>query len=361
MSIKINVAVYWGDQRVDSAPRRPARCMSNDVVGAVYSGLVYPVYKFGDDDFRIDLKDQGIDKDSVPDFWPSDSELIFTPPKKSEIMPLNCYVESNFYRHYLVFDGDEALLNQVLKCLVKNGVGVKRHGESIRRADDGHRYDWFVRLGSDDDRDAVIQRISKALRGVGQGESDDLKEQDIPLTSKIKQEAILVGVDTADPDEIIPWKAGVINHERESQKKATKQTKPDTPSPKKTVDESTGIPSLEERVDALKRFLDGDKNAVRDFVKAYKKKAAEQAEQTATPEPTTTKKTLNLPEESFNTMIGENPKNLNWERGGVKSDVENRNTAALWWIISRTIKSSAVFLRNWLSRSRRSVFKKRGG
>ena len=220
MSIKINVAVYRGDQRFDSAPCRPARLMSNGIVGAVYSGLVYPVYKFGDDDFRIDLKDQGIDKDSVPDFWPSDSELIFTPAKKSEILSLDWYVESNFYGHYLVFDGDEALLNQVLKCLVKNGVGVKRHGESIRRADDGHRYDWFVRLGSDDDRDAVIQRISEALRGVGQGESDDLKESDIPLTSQMKQEAILSGVDIADPVEIIPWVAGVINHERESQKKA---------------------------------------------------------------------------------------------------------------------------------------------
>ena len=200
--------------------------MDDEVAGAVYGGLAYPVYEFGEDDLRIDLNDKGVDKDCV-DFWPNYRALVFASLKNESPLSLKWYVETNFYGHYLVFDGDDQVLHQVLQRLAKSSIGIERHGESSRRANDGYHYDWFVRLASDDERDDVFDQLSNVLGGAAYCGDNTLAKGGgvhcIPLTEELRVEAITAGVNVYDSYEVTAWLAEQVISGREE--KLQKQLK----------------------------------------------------------------------------------------------------------------------------------------
>ena len=73
------------------------------------------------------------------------------------------HIETNEYGNYLVFDGDEAFQDQVLKILEKNQIGVQRSAASHRPADDGYQYDWFVRLENGGTNEECVAQIAEAF------------------------------------------------------------------------------------------------------------------------------------------------------------------------------------------------------
>ena len=160
VSEKMSVAVYEGDQFIRWANNRPVRKLPTGSAGVVFGGSVYPVYRRRFESISIDVEDKPLDPTTCG-FWPEAEPLSYADSNGSLIS--KWHLESNFYGHYLVFDGDDQSCEDVLERLARNKVGVRRHGRSIRPANDGYHYDWFIRLDLDDDRENVLDTIQSTL------------------------------------------------------------------------------------------------------------------------------------------------------------------------------------------------------
>ena len=167
LSNSIDVAVASNNSFVRWARARPARKLPSGKLGVVVNRVVLPVYKSRFDCLSIELSDSGVSPDDCS-FWPDSEAFIFVDDTTRElevIHSLEWYLETNIYGHYLVFDGDESTLTEVLQKLSAGGIEVRRHGTSHRPADNGFQYDWFIRLTFDGDREQILPVIEDIIEG----------------------------------------------------------------------------------------------------------------------------------------------------------------------------------------------------
>lgn len=170
-SQQVAVRVYDGARLVDGPLDRPVRILPNGFAGVVYAGEVYPLHP----DDRIDLHDTTFQKHACSGFVTSGQGVPYAPVDSSARKPHSggdpllgehdWYLEANRFGNYLVFDGDEHLAEQIVARLEGSRLGVRRWDASHRPANDGRHYDWFVRLGSEADRDTCLRELRPILIG----------------------------------------------------------------------------------------------------------------------------------------------------------------------------------------------------
>ena len=215
MSNAINVAVAKGQDFIRWARNRPARVHPSGCVGAVFEGLVMPVYRDRFDCLSIDLNDEGYDPSDCP-FWPGFEPFSFLDDstKTSETGTIRWHLETNTFGHYVVFDGNEQAVDSMLKALEQVGLGIRRHGESTRPADDGYHYDWFIRLEFEGSRADALEAVETGfdvLRGLERSQEERLPSGEISLEQFIKkplfQQMLNAGVVPDKPESVISWLA----------------------------------------------------------------------------------------------------------------------------------------------------------
>lgn len=143
---------------------RPVRILPTGYAGAVFRGLVYPLYA---GDF-IDLDDEPFSKDSCSGFVTRGCPIPYSPTAHAtddadHLGIESWYLESNRFGHYLVFDSSQIAAERLVDTLTAAGLGVLRWDESSRAADNGEMYDWFIRLDYQGSRDQCLRRVSEIL------------------------------------------------------------------------------------------------------------------------------------------------------------------------------------------------------
>jgi hypothetical protein len=157
---QIDVSVRTADGLKHLPYARTLRKTPPGFVGVVFRGVVYPVH----DDHSIDPADKYSLTQDCPFVGADEPWPPFAVAADRSLDRLDWYLETNTYGHYLVFDGDEALLQAVLDRLHLAELGVRYARRSVRPADNGRSYDWFVRLVGDGlSRAQVKARIRSAL------------------------------------------------------------------------------------------------------------------------------------------------------------------------------------------------------
>ena len=167
--MQIDVEIVQDGKFLGIAKSRPVRRLPTAVAGAVLRAKVYPVYRENDGRYTINLRDEPHHPAECP-FWRG-SAPNFHPPSSLEL-PAEWYVETNTFGHYLLFDGSESVVEAVLTRLDAHDLTVRRHGRSHRPADNGTRYDWFVRFADEGERGAMLVRLRRALEPEGQAEAE---------------------------------------------------------------------------------------------------------------------------------------------------------------------------------------------
>jgi hypothetical protein len=214
MAKTIDVAVAKGTNFLRWAKNRPARLLPTGYVGAVISGRVMPVYQHRFDTISIDVDDDGYDPDDCP-FWKISTSFCFT-DDNIEVVDvddgIDWYLETNTFGHYVVFDGDEETLNDVLSRLAQYGVTIKRHGPSHRPATDGYEYDWFVRLDFDGCQEEAQALVTDALSdtissssSASPGELSDTLKLIVSLPKNLMLQALKEGMLQQDSSTLIHW------------------------------------------------------------------------------------------------------------------------------------------------------------
>lgn len=85
--------------------------------------------------------------------------------ESSNVLIKDWYIETNFYGHYVLIDGSDEYLNEVVNRLEVHGLKIRRRDRSYRAADNGHMYDWFIRLDFEGTREEVLEKVKSALEG----------------------------------------------------------------------------------------------------------------------------------------------------------------------------------------------------
>lgn len=213
MAKSIDVAVAQGTKFLRWASNRPARVLPNGYVGAVYNGSTMPVYQHRFDSFSIDIEDEGYEPE-LCSFWKSSEPFLFSDStaEEEDIDDIDWYLETNAYGHYLVFDGDEDTLNDVLGRLAGRGVALKRHGSSHRPADNGHHYDWFIRLDFDGSHEDAENLVFDALSTTSTdstttdfGELSNTLKLIFSLPPNLMIEAVKGGLLQQDAAALVSW------------------------------------------------------------------------------------------------------------------------------------------------------------
>lgn len=222
MSIKIDAAVAREDVVLYWARNRPARVLPDGHLGAVVNRRAMPVYGHRFEFLSVDVDDDGYDPSDCP-FWSTEEPFRFMDDNVdcSDGPPLDWYLETNAYGHYVVFDGDETSLNNVLDALDRTDVGVRRHGTSYRPADNGHQYDWFIRLAFDGPREQAERLVTNALEGAPSvqivapsGAPTGTHGLISCLPRSLIQEAIAHGLTQRDPATLVGWMGRVAEEAR---------------------------------------------------------------------------------------------------------------------------------------------------
>lgn len=203
--MNIDVDVRRGDESLRWARKRPPRRTPAGCAGVVFQGEVFPVYQDSDLTQYIQLEDQSFDPDEC-DFWPFLEPMEYA--NSATIAVTRWHVETNVYGHYLVFDGSSATLDQVRRLLAKSGIGIRRDGASIRPADDGYHYDWFIRLDLEDTRDEVVSRVQGILTGQQTAVAVPADPEDDPLNGLSPRLATFArehGLAQASESDLVEW------------------------------------------------------------------------------------------------------------------------------------------------------------
>lgn len=162
MSRKANVTVFHRGHKIEGPIERPVRLLRSGVTAVIYGGEAYPLLA-GD---VIDTAEPGQDKGRCIGFVEEGQSIPYAAEAKtqsSRLAPSRWYLESNRFGHYLVFDASEDLALKIVNVMETSGLGVRRWDASAREADDGYRYDWFIRLGFDGDRQQCLRQLKSLL------------------------------------------------------------------------------------------------------------------------------------------------------------------------------------------------------
>jgi hypothetical protein len=167
MSIKRTVTIKQaGEEILSPLPDRPVRITPMGTAGIVFQGVVYPLHA---GDF-IDVADDAFEKSDCAEYVTDPDALTYIEDVEveqvhcdSSIAPNRWHVERNAFGNYLVFDADSETADRVVQRMRESGLGVKRWDVSTREADDGHQYDWFIRLEFNGGREECRTLIAEAF------------------------------------------------------------------------------------------------------------------------------------------------------------------------------------------------------
>lgn len=205
MSFKISVTVLRSGRPLQETTDSPVRRRPDGLSGIVFGGRVYPL-RGTSAKASIELDDDSIPKANCPTFVNSAASLVFANVTRVVTAPDRWHVETNKFGNYLVFDGDEDLAQSVVDALEDSGMAVRRWDTSYRAADDGHKYDWFARLETKDDRDTVVARLHEVFAGVepgtGDTEADDADADLAQLEAAVAAQAAQIAANRAWMDSV---------------------------------------------------------------------------------------------------------------------------------------------------------------
>lgn len=164
-SAKLTVKVYDGSRLVETISDRPVRLTPDGKAGVVYAGEVYPVYS----DNSISLDARPTKKSLCYSFLTQGARVPYagsraTAPTSSLIS--RWYLESNRFGHYIVFDAPKEVATDLVGRIRQAKIEVVRWDASVRPADDGELYDWFIRLGYDGTAEQCRQAVAPIVTGV---------------------------------------------------------------------------------------------------------------------------------------------------------------------------------------------------
>jgi hypothetical protein len=167
MSIKLTVTIKQaGEEILSPLPDRPVRITPMGTAGIVFQGVVYPLHA---GDF-IDVADDAFEKSDCSEYVTDPDALTYLEDVEDEpvhcdssIPPNRWHVERNEFGNYLVFDADSETAGRVVQRMRESGLGVRRWDVSTREADDGHQYDWFIRLGFNGSREECRTLVAEAF------------------------------------------------------------------------------------------------------------------------------------------------------------------------------------------------------
>lgn len=179
---RVDADVFEGTVIVDVAYDRPIRLLPNGLAGIVYRDAVYPLYA-GD---VIHLEDRPLEKELCRQFLAWGAPTPYWPASNAgeeehddgELGIGSWYLESSRLGHYLAFDASEAAAEQLANAIEESGLGVVKLGESFRPADNGQRYDWYIRLRFRGSSDKCLSVIEDILSGGLASDHEDLTGPD---------------------------------------------------------------------------------------------------------------------------------------------------------------------------------------
>lgn len=200
---RIDVEVFY--EKSDAHPyrkaeSRPPRVISGGVLGVVYRGEVYPVYSVNGE-YHIYLDDEPYSKTECPI---SDTERELQPrssPSDTNAVawryPEDWYIESNNYGHYVVLDSRSlSFVKKLATSLEDDGFEVLRTDRSVRPADNGLQYDWFIRTSLDSDPEALHDFLEHFLDDRGEATGGNVigsPSQSVPPPTSIAMLANEIG------------------------------------------------------------------------------------------------------------------------------------------------------------------------
>lgn len=154
MEVIVSVT-HQGIFRTELSIPRPVRRLPDGCAGVVYQNRVYPLYEGNE----IDLADLGFDKSEVSPPHASGDVPRFA-KRTSALVPIvdRWSVETTSLGSYLIFDGAESQASVVIDLLSDIGLPWTRWDRSVRKARDGHQYDWWIRFDREITED-VLKRI----------------------------------------------------------------------------------------------------------------------------------------------------------------------------------------------------------
>ncbi len=178
MSIYVDVVVILEDGREWHLPNsRPLRRLPSGACGVVYHGEVYPFHEDG----YISLEDEPYDIDDCPVILDWNVDEAFE-GEESPTEEIPWHLESNRFGRYLVFDGSEEVATAVLESLEKRGLKWVKWDRSLREADDGYFYDWYVKLAPEVVGDGLKERLEETMErlSVDPAEEEDGAAEEEP-------------------------------------------------------------------------------------------------------------------------------------------------------------------------------------
>ncbi len=161
-SAKLTVKVYDGSLLVETISDRPVRLTPDGKAGVVYAGEVYPVYS----DNSISLDARPTNKSLCYSFLTQGAPVPYA-GKRGTGLPSSSisrwYLESNRFGHYIVFDAPKEAAADLVGRIRRADIEVIRWDASVRPADNGELYDWFIRLGYDGTPEQCRQAVAPII------------------------------------------------------------------------------------------------------------------------------------------------------------------------------------------------------
>ena len=149
---KLNVRITKNGRFLKEAKERFIRRCPDGSPGVVFRRKAYRVLE----DNTINIDDDYFDKEECP-IVNTDSTII------KKIKTVDWYLESNKFGHYILFNGDQQLMEKVLLIMDDKGIEWLRADKSSRKSDNEIQYDWFIRLKSNLTRSKVLKIVEPIL------------------------------------------------------------------------------------------------------------------------------------------------------------------------------------------------------
>jgi hypothetical protein len=195
-SAKLTVSVYDGSRLVETLSDRPVRLTPDGKAGVVYAGEVYPVYS----DNSISLDVRPIKKSLCYSFLSPGAKIPYAGRRGgaqgSAAGIARWYLESNRFGHYIVFDGSRQVASDLVTRLRSRQITVIRWDESVRSADNGETYDWFIRLDYDGTAEQCRQAVAPLVGNRSGADSPEESTADsVARSSRQAVEAAMIEVE----------------------------------------------------------------------------------------------------------------------------------------------------------------------
>lgn len=173
--------------KVDTAGGdRPIRVIPGVGPGIAWNRQVYPVYKYEDNlvIFREDEYHKKSDCNVAQNF--SEDQMPVWSPEPIQLEVCDWYIESQYYGHYVVFNGDKLRAISLSALLKAQDFKVIRYAKSFRPAENGIQYDWFIRVGKYED----INKLELSVVNFFENEKTNTEIPNLEISTLIEKIAV---------------------------------------------------------------------------------------------------------------------------------------------------------------------------